>query len=529
MIEYEIKILPRYIKRCESLAPFQQELIEAVLNDKHRLIIVDAPVGSGKTFTLKYFLINNLMDRIPLILLYPTKILMESQVKSLKNEIGRYNVKIWPYDDFEPGKINLCLYSTDSLVYYTREKGLDFLRENRSELLYRLFTDIQWFSRKGGIVTSPDVFYLMIRGAYKNAEEILNAIQNSIIFFDEFHCYAGLKGFYILIEELLQTVANKIILLSATPIIKDEFHSISNRFGGIKYISFEHSKGNENDVCFNYSLDTQICSFNISDINLTVDRLQNLIPLMELPGAIIFDSIFRLRHVERKIRKIADQYNIILREWSGMKKDENFNLDSKTLVLGTSSIEVGVDMKFKTLVFETSYWPSAIQRLGRVGRKEDGKVVILTRKDFGPYIKDIKEIEREQFESILKEVLNDPKEEVGDENSFRGESFKFILYDLDLKEPFIYNENLFAMYEIVDFIDDWQEKNDEEKMELLKSFNISYKKVEELLIYDKIFPIWGILEGKIKNEYDFLSKTDIIFPKADRNELHVKGYVFYGR
>ena len=521
-----IKILPRYVKENSGWRPFQLQILEAIKNDNINLIIVEAPVGSGKTFVMRKLLEQKIFERNPIVFLYPTKILMEAQIGSIQREL-KNNVKIWPDEEFdEPYKINLFLYSTDSLVKYMKKNNLDKIKD-KGKLLYRVFTDIQWQSKNGAIITSPDVLYLLIKGAYTNSKKILNYLQNAIIIFDEFHCYYGLNTFSFLIEELLSKIANKIILLSATPILSEELNDLTTKYNSI-FITFENSIGNDKDTCFNYQLNIEIISFKISDLNqcekFLIEKLKNI----KFPAAIIFDSIFRLRHIKKRFKNNNIFNNIRVVEWSGMKKDEKLTLDEKTLVMGTSSIEVGIDMNFKSLIFEATYWPSAIQRLGRVGRKEEGEAIIFTRKDFKPFIK--KDIfERDEFESILKEVLNDPKEEIVDDFSFRGQSFKFLIYDEELKESFIYNENIFAMYEITDFIDDWQQKDDREKFEILiNEFEIEEEKAKDIILYDRIIPIWGALKGKIRDDYEFISGGDIIYPTENRKELHIKGFVFYG-
>lgn len=527
-----LKILPRYVRLTDNgLRLFQRELIDAILDCNRKIIITEAPVGSGKTFAIKYLLINNLVERKPLILLYPTKILMEAQVSSLKRDVGGKKLNIWPYDEFECDTINLALYSSDSLVTYMKNNRMDILNEQRSDLLYRLFMNIELFSSRGAIVTSPDVFYLLIKGKYKNSNKILNIVKNSIVIFDEFHCYYGLDNFQFLIEELCDKTADKIVLLSATPLIKEEIKEIGKRYGDIRYISFENSQGDEKDICFNYELKGKIYSFKISDIKQTFEILKEVLSEIELPAAIVFDSIFRLRHIKREIERMIKDNKILIQEWSGMKKEEDLKLNQQTLILGTSSIEVGIDMRFKTLIFEASYWPSGIQRLGRVGRNEEGSFIILTRKDFYPYLKDKKVFTRNEFENILKNVLKEPKEEISDEYFFRGRSFKFLLYDMDLKETFLYNENIFAMYDIEEFVDNWQYLTNEEKFKELKNLGIPEERINEFLIHDKIFPIWGLLKGRIKDEYDFLTPSNIKFLES-RKELHIetsKGrYVFYG-
>jgi len=520
-----IQILPRYVKEKDGYRPFQLQIIETIRNNENNLIIVESPVGSGKTFIMRKLLEEKIFQRNPIIFLYPTKILMEAQINSIKRDL-KDNVKIWPYEEFELYKTNLFLYSTDSLLYYMKKNNLDRIKE-KGKLLLKLFTDIEWQSKSGAVVTSPDVLYLLIKGAYTNSKKILNYLPNAIIIFDEFHFYYGLNTFSFLIEELLSKIANKIILLSATPVLTEELNELTKKYGST-FITFETSIGDHNDICFNHQLDTQIISFKISDLDICEKFLIKKLKNIKLPAAIIFDSIFRLRHIKKRLKNNTEFNSIKLIEWSGMRKDENLSLDNKTLVLGTSSIEVGIDMNFKSLVFEAIYWPSAIQRLGRVGRKEEGEAIIFTRKDFSPFIK--KDIfERDEFESILKEVLNDPKEEIGDDFSFRGQSFKFLIYDEALKESFVYNENTFAMYEITDFIDDWQQKDEKEKFEILiNEFEIEEEKAKDIILYDRIMPIWGLLKGKIRDDYEFISSEDIIYPTGNRKELHIKGFVFYG-
>ena len=74
-----------------------------------------------------------------------------------------------------------------------------------------------------------------------------------------------------------------------------------------------------------------------------------------------------LQWLHRRLAAAAGRSGLELGQWSGLRKDR-VDLNDRTVILGTSAIEVGIDMKFRSLVMEASYWPSAIQRLGRVGR-----------------------------------------------------------------------------------------------------------------------------------------------------------------
>lgn len=517
----KILIRPRYVKKDKNgLRPFQQELLDA-LSKEEKIIMVEAPVGAGKTFAVRKLLEIKEFERSPIVLTFPTKILMEAQVSSLKSDLGEDKIKIWPWEDFKEGVINIFVYSTDTLVQLVKRKNLPKI-DNRGELLYQLFSDIQWFSKYGAIVTSPDVLWLLTQRKYEKSYQILNFMQNSVFVFDEFHCYYGLETFKELIESLVN-ISRKIYLLSATPVTTSDFLETTNN---IYSISFSNSIGTQYDECFNYPVTMTIEAFKFTNIQETLKRLKELIPKIPKPCAIIFDSIFRLRHISRVLKN--EFKNIEFIEWSGMKKEKQLKLSNSTIVLATSAVEIGIDMSFKGIIFEAVYWPSAIQRLGRVARKSPGEAIMFTRKDFYPALKDKKEFERAEFENILKQVLNDPKEEVSDGYSFRGQSFNFLLYDEDLNESFIYNENIFAMYEIKDYIDDWRCLEENKKRETLKEFNVPESKIEEILIYDKILPLWGILKGRIKAEYDYIQKNEIIPPTAESNELQIKDFVFYG-
>ena len=66
---------------------------------------------------------------------------------------------------------------------------------------------------------------------------------------------------------------------------------------------------------------------------------------------------YAIRHIMPIIkREFGTNSNII--EYSGFIKDTP-TLDDNTILVGTSSIEVGINMAFKSLITEVSYWTSA--------------------------------------------------------------------------------------------------------------------------------------------------------------------------
>jgi CRISPR-associated helicase Cas3 len=526
-----LKIEPRFVKQDnDGFRPFQRDTLNAINNTEARLIFVEAPVGSGKSYIVRKSLELSKFKRRPLVFTYPTKILMESQIGSLEREIGKEKVTIWPYSNFDSNReINLFLYSSDSLLYAMKRKKIESI-SSRGRLLENLFFDLQWHSKKGGVITSPDVLFLLYsKEVYERSKEIQNALANAVIFFDEFHLYSELKNFSSLIDELLSKNADKVVMLSATPFESESLKEINKRYR-VEHIDFTESLGIDKDTVFNYPLTFSYHSFKVADVTQVIEKLLSLIEGLPKPMAYISDSIFRLQHVKRYLQN-QKMNDIQITEWSGLEKDTNIVLTDKTVVLGTSAIEVGIDMPFKSLVFEANYWTSAIQRLGRVGRKEKGEVVLFTRKDLEPFIKDKKEWDRTSFENeVLKGAFPDPREDLIFGDCFRGRNFNFLLFDTELKKYFIYHEALFSMYDIEDEYEyEWQLKSHDEKKKILKEFRIPQFDWDTLLLRDQLFPFWGVVRGKLARKYS--QRPEVVYD-YNRNELRIfakNDYFFYGK
>lgn len=518
-----IKILPRYVKQINGIRPFQKDTIEKIgAQNSPSLLFVEAPVGAGKSYIIRQLIKQSKIESNPLILCYPTKILMESQVASIINSLEK--VTIWPNYDFISGDINIFLYSSDTIIeyLYQNNKGSNL---DRTELIQNIMNQLTLAKGREVIVTSPDVLFgIMVAHWYRQSTRIQSYLKNAIVVFDEFHVYASLENFTELINRLQDTIARNIVCLSATPVKSSSFIELINEIDHDE-ISFRESIGNEQDVEFNYSLDFTFHSYRYTDIVKTIDEIVPLLERLPKPCAVIFDSIFRLRHISRQLPKsVTENFNLI--EWHGMKKDRNITLTDKDIVLGTSSIEVGIDMKFKSLIFESRYWTSAIQRLGRVGRFSDGIVHFLTKIDFAPYLKSKTIWDRTEFEiEILREALKDPDEAISTGLTFRKESYNFLLHDIDNNEWYSYNESLFSMYEIHNIIDDWKTKSTNVKKQILLNLGLPIEKIDIILIRDKVFPFWSIIEGRLKDDY---SK---IYPRYDREgnilEIRFKDHDIY--
>ncbi len=88
-------------------------------------------------------------------------------------------------------------------------------------------------------------------------------------------------------------------------------------------------------------------------------------------GAIILNSIAAVKRLTVFFQEIFKPYKLTVGENTGLSgkgiKEQSLMAD---LVIGTSTIDVGVDFKINFLIFESSDAGNFIQRLGRLGRHE---------------------------------------------------------------------------------------------------------------------------------------------------------------
>lgn len=555
MNSINLKISPRFVRQDkDGVRPFQRQTIDAIKNSNAKLIFVEAPVGAGKSYIIRNLIQDNSLKRRSIILTYPTKILMDSQLESIRR--GFDSIAVWPDDksNFPLGSnksINILKYSTDSLVQYLNEEpnAFEFFR-NRGEFIRGGLFSMSYGGHQV-FVTTPDVLWLIYSMRYRGAKIIQSQLNSALVFFDEFHTYANLCNFYHLLENLIsKSKVDKVVLLSATPYLKRQKWSeieavLKKKQISIKYVGFENSEGKEGDTVFNYPLEVELRNFKYTNKDMTLKNIIETLNRIQLPAAIIFDSIFRLRHIKPEIERLRHKF--FIREWSGLKKDKDvpelIKNQEKVIILGTSAIEVGIDMKLRTLITESGNWASAIQRIGRVGRMpyfQYGDIynnkgllhLFVDSRDTFNRLEDKIKLSRDSFEVILHETLSDPAKEMIGGELFRGESYNFILFDKYLDEPVVYSEAILSMYEI----NDSQCRNfwgdDREKRDILKDAGIKDEElINKLILHDKLFPIWGIIiSDGLRDTY--VRIIDVRKEKKPRGvtiytESNPAGYRFY--
>ena len=258
------------------------------------------------------------------------------------------------------------------------------------------------------LLTNPDIFNLIanfqyLNPEYENPDQLVQHVIDyyDLFVFDEFHIYDVSQVISVLTTMLYfieqgrgKFGQKKFVFLSATPnpLLLNCLEKANLRYEII-------------DGCYHHdTLDSPDWSRICAPFDLhfhavgrrTEEWIENHYQQIakwfdENPGsrgAIIVNSVAAAKRICSflKERKKAGDFPLSVGENTGLSNQEerHFALHESNLLVGTSTVDVGVDFKINFLVFEAMESGSWIQRLGRLGRhseyeKPDGTVMKFDR------------------------------------------------------------------------------------------------------------------------------------------------------
>jgi len=398
MVDYKVTLkpvyscpaleLPKDIKLPSGwlLSWHQVKTLEALRNPKVDVVFNTAMTGDGKSLTGQ---LEVLQGECFAVSLYPTNELARDQEK-----------QIWHYiEQFQPeNKPRVARLSGAELEIYAEHEGLRkgaaiSTRTSQSEVL----------------LTNPDIFHYLHRGAYlvsgDSPDKLWGRIDKDfdLFIFDEFHVFAAPQISSVINTMLLIRCTNrrkKFLFLSATPdnqliqrlqtagfcckvinpieqgkyqfpdsqeeqqqLRSENWRQVARKIQ-LKFIPLESSsKASENWLQEN--------------ANLILEWFQQH---PGSKGAAILNSIAAVKRLTSGFKELFQAHGLAVEENTGLTgkaaRERSLTAD---LVLGTSTIDVGVDFKINFLIFESSDGGNFIQRLGRLGRhdgyEQDGKLI----------------------------------------------------------------------------------------------------------------------------------------------------------
>ncbi len=360
-----------------QLAWHQAETVKAIRDLNIDIIFNTAMTGDGKSLAAY---LETLQSGLPTIGLYPTNELIRDQFHQIRGYLSEFNLEQEP-------RINSL--NGPALELYAQEEGISKAialetRSSQSEIL----------------LTNPDIFHYLHQRAYlskyDNPDKLWQRIDKlfNLFIFDEFHVFSAPQVASILNILLLMRRTNRrkrYLFLSATPnpqmlekLDKAGFnyycidpvanlkYQFPKKFDQIKELESQNWRQVSRKIDLSFvPLES---NFQASENWLKVNKDLILRYFQDFPhskGAIILNSIATVKRLVPIFRELLKPHGLTVGEntdLSGTKtKLESLTCD---LVLGTSTIDVGVDFKINFLIFESSDSGNFIQRLGRLGRHD---------------------------------------------------------------------------------------------------------------------------------------------------------------
>ena len=385
-----IKVLPVYSRLSQSdpiadipkglsLREHQVKTFDAIRDPDIDVVFNTAMTGDGKSLAAY---LPALVDKRRVLAMYPTNELIRDQRGQIRSYCSLFGRNITPECMFSEHLYGLRA----ELELGSQASAIEFLAEGHEILL-----------------TNPDIFNLVANFKYmnehQNPDRLLQTVLNcyDVFLFDEFHIYdvsqvvSVLTAMLYIIEQARGTrERKKFVFLSATP---NPLLLECLEQSGLRYIVIEGDYRFENANEQNWS---QICkpfTLHFHGVGREIEAwIQNRYAeianwFSENPcsrGAIIVDSVASAKRIVKFLDKRHDAGEFpSVGEITGLTgKLERESAREKKMLVGTSTVDVGVDFKINYLIFEALNAGSWVQRLGRLGRhsgyEQNGKSVTFT-------------------------------------------------------------------------------------------------------------------------------------------------------
>ncbi len=390
MTAYSIVLKPVYSCPADSLPPgvtlpagwdslswHQVETFNALSDPTIDVVFNTAMTGDGKSLAAYLAAMTN---RTYTLAAYPTNELARDQEK----QVLGYKAEFKPPNDPQIYRLNAAILEEfiETKKLSSKLAGLCD-RANNSEIL----------------LTNPDIFHYIHdfrylrrnkEGKGDNADRLFAKIDNyyKLFMFDEFHVFSSPQITSVLNAMLLikhTLPGKKFLFLSATP--NDLLQEFLSRCG-LRYHAIDPV--NQDGYRFSYTDKWRQISY---PINLTFPQqlepnlrssydwiLENaettiLKFFQDHPGskgAIILNSIASVKKLVTKLKAIFAPLGLKVMENTGLtgETEKSMSVENADLLVGTSTIDVGVDFRINFLVFEAADVGNFIQRFGRLGRHE---------------------------------------------------------------------------------------------------------------------------------------------------------------
>jgi CRISPR-associated endonuclease/helicase Cas3 len=361
------------------LSQHQLETYHALIQGDADVIFNTAMTGDGKSLAGQLAMLTHTGDISASITMYPTNELIRDQQVQLRGAIQKWNAVL----QFE----SLNSVALDQIMaqgFYTQRGDalLDVLLNNEV------------------VLTNPDVFHYVMHQFYVRPKDATDRIVGPMMqrfqqfTFDEFHIFGTPQVVSVLNALLfIHTMSgparpHKFLFLSATPEPDSLMLQYLGRSGlKVQQIEgvYQHSATPPKAAQWRRILHgTQVHVESASVEEWVEAHLEDtLLPFFlerrpHAKGAIIVNSVAAAHRLLNRIAPVFQAQGLTVEPNTGLtsraRRQASYAAD---VLIGTSTVDVGVDFQINFLLFESRDGGSFLQRLGRLGRHDgyerDGK------------------------------------------------------------------------------------------------------------------------------------------------------------
>jgi CRISPR-associated endonuclease/helicase Cas3 len=357
----QINLLPLFsrladIKATSGISLHQQATWDALVDPDVDAIINVAATGDGKSYAA-----FGAYPEGGVLAMYPTNELVRDQERQFATYYQNPSFRI------------------QRLTGYDLEAWARTAKQSKAETLLDL-------AKTGILLTNPDLFYYLHQGNYikdfiasgmGDRLDLWQQIDSKFraLIFDEFHIYQPSQVSGIINTLLLMRsvgIKHKYIFLSATP----NRHLV--KFLELAGLNYRIISGDYSTTCgMGWRQINQPVTLNLEPTTRAEQWIyenegtiaQFFTQYPNSKGAIILNSIASVKRVRRRLAARLLPLGLTVSENTGFTdKDRVQEAIASDLIVGTSTLDVGIDFRINFLIFEGHDAPTFIQRLGRIGR-----------------------------------------------------------------------------------------------------------------------------------------------------------------
>ena len=387
----------------------QVETWDAINDDRVDVVFNTAMTGDGKS--LAAYLPVFKEDK-HIIAMYPTNELIQDQHSSLPEYERRLEIRM---------PSNATMYGAEITRLMREHDNRVRLEEVRKLLV-----------RNQILLTNPDLMHLMMSHQYgwshlrKELPVTIGAYFDYFLF-DEFHVFGvpqviavmNMLGYLTVNYRKKPEDRKKFVFLSATP--SKLMNKLLDR-GGLRFKRIEGNYRSTPQDGFRCIL--QPCDLQLHEVSQDMTTEQWIEEHLEefhgffkrnsdSKAAVLVYSVATARRLYKRLKDYFEPLGITVGENTGLThRDDRLESYGKHILVGTTTVDIGVDFHINYLIFEAFNSGSFLQRFGRLGRHEGYPTYrahaliprfVLERLElkFGA----MAEVERETFNEAIREAF----------------------------------------------------------------------------------------------------------------------------